>query len=74
MSAGRHGSQGYLQLGGNYMKGKAGEGLMTLDVAGPVYLGGLPDMSEISEMAEASARFSALVNHFLVVNIFNILL
>ena len=64
VSAGRHASQGYLQLDDTLVKGKSGgwatqklfepctgvpgEGLLTLDVAPVVWLGGLPDMSELA--------------------------
>ena len=49
VSAGRHGNQGYLQLDGTFLKGQTSEGLMTLDVRPVVFLGGLPDMSQLLE-------------------------
>ena len=59
ISAGRYGNQGYLQLDETFMKGQSTEGLLTLDVSPTIYLGGLPDMSAISEKSieGKSSRF-----------------
>jgi EYS protein len=51
VAAGRYGNQGYLQLGDQFLKGRSAEGLLTLDIAPTIFLGGLPDMAAISEAA-----------------------
>ena len=40
------------------MKGQGDEGLLTLDVAPRVYLGGVPDMSELSEQGGSLSRYT----------------
>ena len=52
-------SQGYLQIDDTLVKGKSVEGLLTLDVAPRVYLGGLPDMSEVMERSGAGPEAEA---------------
>ena len=61
VAAGRHGNQGYLQLDQTFVKGQSSEGLMTLDVSPVVYLGGLPDMSQL---LETSARESSVLARY----------
>ena len=61
ISAGRHGNQGYLQLDGTFVKGQSSEGLMTLDVRPVVFLGGLPDMSQL---LESSAREGSMLARY----------
>ena len=52
-------TQGYLQIDDTLVKGKSVEGLLTLDVAPRVYLGGLPDMSEVMERSGAGPEAEA---------------
>ncbi|XP_023335490.1 protein eyes shut isoform X2 [Eurytemora carolleeae] len=61
---GRRGEEGYLQIQNqDEVRGVNGAGLHTLDVDNIIYIGGLPDMSTVSESNGALVRFAGCIRN-----------